>query len=118
AKIAQRQAELVARTNQVNFKVQEAFEQLKESERVLSLYAATILPSAQKNVKAAEAAYGTSKIPFLSLIEAERNLVNLRDRNYEATADYFRRLATLERVIGGRLQMEEFHHPDRKRLPR
>jgi hypothetical protein len=29
--------------------------------------------------------------------------VTLRERNYEATADYFRRLATLERVVGGPL---------------
>jgi hypothetical protein len=45
----------------------------------------------------------TAKIPFLSLIEAQRNLVNLRDRYYEAVADYFRRRATLDRVVGGPL---------------
>jgi hypothetical protein len=39
----------------------------------------------------------------LSLIEAQRNLILLRDRRYEAIADYFRRRATLERVIGGSL---------------
>ena len=43
------------------------------------------------------------KAPFLTLIEAQRNLVSLRDRHYEATADYFRRQATLERAIGGSL---------------
>jgi outer membrane protein TolC len=59
------------------------------------------LPAARENVKAAQTAYVTGKTPFLSLVEAQRNLVNLRDRNYEAKADYFRRLATLERVIGG-----------------
>jgi outer membrane protein TolC len=107
AKIAQRQAELVARTNQVSFQVQEAFEQLKESERVLALYDKTVLPSARQNVKAAEAAYGTGKIPFLSLIEAERNVVNLRDRYYEATADYFRRRANLERIVGAPIASEE-----------
>ena len=107
AKIAQRQAELVARTNQVNFQVQEAFEQLKESERVLALYDKTVLPAARQNVKAAEAAYGTGKIPFLSLIEAERNVVNLRDRYYEATADYFRRRANLERIVGAPIAGEE-----------
>jgi hypothetical protein len=44
-----------------------------------------------------------AKIPFLTLIEAQRNLVNLRDRYYEALADYFRRRASLERAIGGPL---------------
>jgi outer membrane protein TolC len=102
ARIAQRRAELTSKTNQVILQVQEAYEQLVESERVLDLYKNRILPDAEANVKAAEAAYNDAgKIPFLSLIEAQRNLVSLRDRNYEATADYFRRLATLERVIGG-----------------
>ena len=69
----------------------------------MRLYQKTILPAAEKNVKSAEAAYVTAKIPFLTLIEAQRNLVNLRDRYYEALADYFRRRASLERAIGGPL---------------
>jgi outer membrane protein TolC len=103
AKIARRRAELVGRINQVHFQVQEAYEPVRESEKVLALYQKTILPAAEENVRAAQDAYQTGKIPFLSLIEAERNLVGLPDRNYEATADYFRRLATLERVLGGPL---------------
>ena len=39
----------------------------------------------------------------MSLIEAQRNQAGLRDRYFEAVADYFRRRATLERVIGGPL---------------
>jgi cobalt-zinc-cadmium efflux system outer membrane protein len=103
AKILQKRAELDSRVSQLNFQVQEAYEQLLESERILVLYDKTILPAAKANVQAAQSAYTTGKTPFLSLIEAQRNLVNLRDRHYEATADYFRRLATLERVIGGPL---------------
>ena len=103
AKIAQKKAELASRVNQVQFQVQEAYEQLLESERILVLYDKTILPAARENVKAGQTAYVTGKTPFLSLIEAQRNLVTLRERNYEATADYFRRLATLERVVGGPL---------------
>jgi outer membrane protein TolC len=103
AKIAQRHAEYASRVNQIQFQVQEAYEQLLESERVLALYAKTILPAARENVKAAQTAYVTGKTPFLSLIEAQRNLVNLREREYEATADYFRRQATLERAIGAPL---------------
>jgi outer membrane protein, heavy metal efflux system len=109
AKIAQKKAELASRVNQVQFQVQEAYEQLLESERILALYEKTILPTARDNVKAAQTAYVTGKTPFLSLIEAQRNLVNLRDRNYEATADYFRRLATLERVIGGPMASASTH---------
>jgi len=67
------------------------------------LYQDTILPAAEKNVKSAEAAYTNTKIPFLSLVEAQRNAVSLRDRYYEVLADYFRRRAELDRAVGGRI---------------
>lgn len=100
ARIAQRRAELDRQTDQVNFQVEEAYQQVRESERAARLYEATILPAARENVKAAQAAYTTGKIPFLSLIEAQRNLVGLRDRYYESLADVYRRRAILERVTG------------------
>jgi outer membrane protein TolC len=103
ARVAQRQAELARLTDQVNYQLQEAYEQVVESEKAVRLYDNTILPAARENVTAAENAYGAGKIPFLSLIEAQRNLVGLRDRAYENMAEYFRRRATLERVIGGPL---------------
>jgi outer membrane protein TolC len=99
-KIAQKRAELAARIDQVNYQVQEAFEQLSESEKVLKLYDDNVLPAARANKDAAQAAYTTGKAPFVTLIEAERNYVNLKDRYYEATADFFRRRANLERAIG------------------
>lgn len=103
ARLMQRIAELSSRTDQVNLQVQEAYEQVQESEQAVRLYNETILPSAVENVKAARQAYVTSRIPFLSLIEAQRQLVELRDRYYEATAEYHRRRATLERVTGATL---------------
>jgi outer membrane protein TolC len=101
ARVAQRRAELAKQTDQVNFQVQEAYARLQRSDQSVRLYQKTILPAAEKNVKSAEAAYTTGKIPFLTLIEAQRNLVGLRDRYYETLADYFRRRAALERAIGG-----------------
>jgi outer membrane protein TolC len=103
ARIAQRRAELTKLTDQVNFQVEEAHARVQRSERSVRLYRDTILKAAEANVKAAQAAYITGKIPFLSLVEAQRNLVGLRDRYYEAVADYFRRRAALERAVGGPL---------------
>src|SRR5262249_41699714 len=103
ARIAQRRAELAKLTDQVNYQVQEAYARLERSEKSVFLYRDTILKAAEANVKAAQAAYVTGKIPFLSLIEAQRNVVNLRDRYYEAVADYFRRRAALDRAVGGPL---------------
>jgi outer membrane protein TolC len=101
AKIAQRSAELAKQIDQVNFQVQQAWEQVQESARTVRLYEKTILPAARDNVEAAVSAYEGGKIPGLSLIVAQRNLVGLRDRYHETVADYFRRLATLERAVGG-----------------
>ena len=60
-----------------------------------------MLPAAEANVKEAQAAYVTNKIPFLSLLEAQRNRVNLKDRYYETQAETARRRAALERAVGG-----------------
>jgi outer membrane protein TolC len=105
AKIAQRRAELAKQADQVNYQVQEAYEKLQQSERSVDLYEKKILPAAKLNVEEAQVAYVNGKIPFLSLIEAQRSQVSLRDRYHETVADYFRRRATLERVIGGPLEI-------------
>jgi outer membrane protein TolC len=103
ARIAERRAELAAQTDQVNFQVHEAYEKIVRSQRSVELYRESILKAAEANVKAAQAAYITGKIPLTSLIEAERSLVTLRDTYHQATAALFRRHATLERVSGGAL---------------
>jgi outer membrane protein TolC len=69
------------------------------------LYDESILKAARDNVKSAQPAYVAGKIPMLSLIDAERNLVNLRDRYYQAIADYFSRRAALERAVAGPMEL-------------
>ncbi|HEX3315523.1 MAG TPA: TolC family protein [Gemmataceae bacterium] len=105
AKIAERRAELEKQVDQVNFQVQEAYEQVRQRERIVGLYEKTILPAAAGNLQAARTAYVTGKVSFLNLIEAQRTVVTLKDRYYESVADYHRRLAGLERVIGGRFDV-------------
>jgi outer membrane protein TolC len=103
ARIAERQADLARRTDQVNYEVQQAYEQVRESEQAVRLYQKEIVPAARRNVQAAQADYKTGRLPFVTLIEAERGVIGLQDRYYEIIADYFRRRATLERVVGGPL---------------
>jgi cobalt-zinc-cadmium efflux system outer membrane protein len=104
ARLAQRRAELAHLTDQAIFEVQQAYEQLLESRRVLHLYDTVLLKAARDNVKSAQAAYmAGGGFPFLSLLEAEREVVRLQDRYYEAVADSYRRLAALERAVGGDL---------------
>lgn len=105
--LMQRRATLAQQQNQIAFDIQQAHAQVRESEQAVKLYAETILPSARENVKSAQTAYVTGRIPFLTLIEAQRSLVELRDRAFLAGADYERRLATLERVIGGPIRVSD-----------
>lgn len=104
AQLAQRVAQLNQQTNQVAFEVEQAHAQVRESDEAVRLYRDKILPAARENVQAARAAYVTGKTPFVALIEAQRALVDLRDRSYAAAADYRRRLAALERAVGGPLR--------------
>jgi outer membrane protein TolC len=103
ARLAERRAELARQLNQVNYEVNQAYAAVNESRQAARLYEKTVVPAAELNVKSAQSAYLTGKVPFVSLLEAERNLVGLRDEYYEFVADYHRRLATLERAAGGTL---------------
>ncbi len=74
---------------------------MRESEQAVRLYQNKILDAVRKNIEAAKGAYSAAQIPFLSLVKAERNLINLLDRSNEAVADYHRRRAALDRAVGG-----------------
>jgi outer membrane protein TolC len=100
AKLAQRRAELAKLTAQVGLQVQEAYEQLQETERSLKLYEETAMPAARESVRLARTGYANNKVSFLSLIEAQRSLVELRDRQNELIAEARRRRAALDRAIG------------------
>jgi outer membrane protein TolC len=103
SKISERRAELARLIDRAKYEVQQAYEQVREAERTVRLYEKEILPAARNNVRAAQAAYVPGKIPLIAVIEAQRNFVNLQDRYYEMTAEFFRRLAALERAVGGSL---------------
>jgi outer membrane protein TolC len=98
ARVARRQAELARLVDQVGLQVQEAYEQVRESRQVISLYDDRLLPAARSNVKEAQIAYTTGKVPFVALSEAQRTLADRRERYLEAQAELYRRLATLERL--------------------
>jgi outer membrane protein TolC len=103
ARLAERRAELARLTDQVNYQVQEAYEQAAEREKLVHLYEDTILPAADKNVTAARNAYGPGQIPLVSYLEAQRNKVSLYDRYYQTLAEYHQRRAALERAVGAPL---------------
>jgi outer membrane protein TolC len=59
-----------------------------------------LLPKAEANLKEARASYINSKVPFVSLAEAQRTVVGVKERYFEVLADALRRRAALERAVG------------------
>jgi outer membrane protein TolC len=100
ARLVQRRAEAMRLIDQVNLQINEAYAQVAESEKVVRHYEGVILPAAEKNVKAAQNAYTATRIPLITYLEAQRDFVNLKERFYQAQAEYFQRRATLDRVVG------------------
>ncbi len=81
--------------------MQQAYEQWRESLRTIQLFDKEVLPAARKNVEAAKSNYTVGRIPFVTFIEAQRSMVSLQDRYYEATTDFYRRRTALQRSLTG-----------------
>jgi len=77
-----------------------ALKQLDESGHVLHLFERRLLPVARDEVDAALAAFTASQAPFVSVVEAEKNLRSVELDQQMAQADYDRRRAELDRALG------------------
>jgi outer membrane protein TolC len=84
--------------------VQAAFARLDASRRQVQLYGDKIVPVAEQSVESANSGYVAGTVDFLRLIEAQRELLDLQEKQQEAIADFRRREAELERVVGAPIQ--------------
>ena len=64
------------------------------------------MPAAEQNVAAARSNYEVNKLSFIELAQARRQLVTIYERQLEAVVAYHRRLAELERAVGGRVSLK------------
>jgi outer membrane protein, heavy metal efflux system len=99
-RLRQRRAEYQDLLDQVRYEVQAAYERTTQSAQVVRLLEQRSLPAAQRNLDSAVANYTAGTLDFLRLLNAERQLNTQRELYYQAIADYHRRLAELERVVG------------------
>jgi outer membrane protein TolC len=106
AKLRQRRAELEARIDQVRFEVESAWDRVSERRTVVRLYEQKILPAAEANVQSARINYTAGKVDFLRLVEAERQLREQQDKYHGTVAEYHRRMAQLQRAVGGGMRDE------------
>jgi len=113
----QRRAEYEQRVLDIQYEVQSAYEQLNESRKVVQLYADRIIPAAEQNVAVSRTNYDVAKMTFLALAQSLRQLIELREKQQEAIANYHRRLAELQRVIAGPLSEANSPAPADSRPP-
>lgn len=102
-RLRQRRAEYQDRLDQVRFEVQSAVSRAAQSQRAIRLYEEKILPATQRSAESAQSSYTSGKLDFLRLIDAERQVYTQQAMYYQAIAEYHRRLAELERAVGGSL---------------
>ena len=73
---------------------------METADRSIRLYRQTLLPQAQQALSAANTAYQAAQIDFLSFLDAQRTLLNLRIKEQQALRDYRQHLAQLEQAAG------------------
>jgi outer membrane protein, heavy metal efflux system len=99
-RLAQRKAERQERLDAVRYEVQTAADRAAQAREVIRIYEEKILPAAQRSAESALANYTSGKLDFLRLLDAERQVFSQQDMYYQAIAEYHRRLAELNRVVG------------------
>ena len=94
-RLSQRRAEYQQRQLDIQYEVQAAFEAVQESSQAAELYAKKFLPFAEQNLDVARSNYDVGKTTFLTLAQAQRQLIEVREKYQQNLADYHRRRAEL-----------------------
>lgn len=102
AQILRLRAQIADLTAEVALEVQEAYELVVEAEHVVHLYETELVPAAKENLDAARTEYAAGGVDFLSLLAAERSLMDAQLALQEALSGYHGRVADLERAVGQR----------------
>ncbi len=100
-RLQQRRAEYNEQLDRVRYEVQAALDRASQSLQVIRLYEEKILPATRRSLESAQSNYTSGQLDFLRLIDAERQVYVQQDTYYQAIAEYHRRLAELERAVGG-----------------
>jgi outer membrane protein TolC len=94
------EAEYQAVRNAVLFEVKDFWTKTINAQTTARIYSESVVPLAEQSLKAALTEYETEKIDFLTLLDSERTLLDVRLEYRRAVADLETNLAELERVVG------------------
>ncbi len=103
AEALRRQAEYHSLEAEILRQLQSAYDRVNETRRTLDLYRRRLVPLAGQSLEAARDAYAAGGGDFLDVLDAAKRLIAVRLQLARARSDYLKRLATLERLSGGRL---------------
>ena len=105
--LAERQAaraNLAAVKNMTLFEVTEISAKVEAAMKSVSIYRDGLLPQAEQAFQAAVSAYQTGGVNFMTLLDAQRTIRDVRMGYYKALVDYEQSRADLERAVGKELQ--------------
>ena len=101
-RVQKMQADYDQAADNIRNEVQSAYARVRGSRQTVHLYESKILPAAQANVAAARAGYEAGTVDFLRLVEAQRQIIELREKHQRSITEFHRRSAELERAVGDR----------------
>lgn len=97
---AQVEARYAALQTEIETRVNELNNRLREEAKALALYENTLIPQAQTTLEATLSAYTTGQADFLDLLDSERMLFDLHVEKERTLVSYLKGAAELERAIG------------------
>ena len=105
--VAERQmakSNLDAMRNMALFEVKDMSAKVEAGRKIVSIYRDGLLPQAEQSFQADIAAYQTGGVNFMTLLDAQRTIRDVRMGYYKALVDYEQSRADLERAVGKELQ--------------
>ncbi len=92
-----------AEENMINARVKESVVKIETADRIRSLYETGLLPQAELSFESALKNYQSGRADFLMLLDTERLLKKTKIDYIGAVITYYKRLVSLERVVGEEL---------------
>jgi len=88
-------------------RTEEAIYNLENNDRQVRLYRDVLIPKTEELLAASETAYQAATVDFLSLLDAQRTLLEYQLDYEQAVRDYRQTLARLEQLTGGAIPQHE-----------
>jgi outer membrane protein TolC len=89
--------------NEIQNQVKNIYFKITNSDRLVKLYASSLIPQAQKSMEIAETWYKEGEGSFSGLLETQSIWLNFQLAYYRAVSDYLKYIADMEMVTGRKL---------------